>query len=233
MYLEETKEQDQNGSEDKTCKPTDKGEDSSPLKFNPQQQKSLVKENENRNFNSNPENPTNQNTTPPSFSISTASTSPPFRTHAGFSLLGSPGLESFTHESPKQLFMSFGNERKNRDRGFSLTGAPTNFIEGFGSYSFCEMGRFTAEQFPTTYAGNGVSLTLGLPHCENLSMSATHQSFLPNQNIQLGRTVEISEPNEFGSISTPTSSHSTSAYENINIQSRERFAAQLLPDFVT
>lgn len=93
MYLQETKEQDQNGSEDKTSQP-EKGEDSSPWKSNPQQQKSLVKENENRNFNSNPENPTNQNTTPPSISISTASTSPTFRTHPGFSLIGSPSVES-------------------------------------------------------------------------------------------------------------------------------------------
>lgn len=247
MYLQETKEQDQNGSEDKTSQP-EKGEDSSPWKSNPQQQKSLVKENENRNFNSNPENPTNQNTTPPSISISTASTSPTFRTHPGFSLIGSPSVESFTHGSPKkqksfeilqspineQLFMRFGNERQNRDDGgFTLTGTPTNFIGGFGSYSIGEMGRFSAEQFPTTYAGNGVSLTLGLPHCENLSMSGTHQSFLPDQSIQLGRTVEIREPDEFGSFSTPTSSHSTAAYENINIQSRKRFAAQLLPDFVT
>ncbi|KAG5553244.1 hypothetical protein RHGRI_011191 [Rhododendron griersonianum] len=247
MYLQETKEQDQNGSEDKTSKP-EKGEDSSPRKSNPQQQKSLVKENENRNFNSNPENPTNQNITSPSISISTASTSPTFRTHPGFSLIGSPGVESFTHGSPKkqksfeilqtpineQLFMRFGNERQNRaDGGFTLTGTPTNFIGGFGSYSIGEMGRFSAEQFPTTYAGNGVSLTLGLPHCENLSMSGTHKSFLPNQSIQLGRTVEIREPDEFDSFSTPTSSHSTAAYENINIQSRKRFAAQLLPDFVT
>ncbi|KAH7844928.1 hypothetical protein Vadar_033324 [Vaccinium darrowii] len=248
MYLEETKEKDQNGAEEKTSK-HENSEDSSPPKSNLQQQKSLVKENENRKFNSHPENPTNQNTTPPTISISTAATSPTFQTHPGFSLIGSPGVESFNHASPKkqksteilqspineQLLMRFGNERQSRDdRGFTLTGPPNNFIGGFGSYSIGEMGRFSAEQFPTTYAGNGVSLTLGLPHCENLSMSGTHQSFLPNnQSIQLGRTVEIGESDEFGSISTPTSSHSTAVYENINIQSRKRFAAQLLPDFVT
>lgn len=132
-------------------------------------------------------------------------------------------------QQQQQLSMKY--ERQNRE-GFSLLGAPTNFIGGFGSYPIAELGRFSSEQFPTPYSGNGVSLTLGLPHCENLSISGTHQSFLPSQNMQLGRGVEIGEGNEYGNISTPTSSHSTSVYESINIQNRKRFAAPLLPDFV-
>ena len=252
MYLEETKEQEQNESEGKTTDGRN-NEDSLPKSNS---QKSPVTENQNRSFKSKQDNPTNQNTPSP-ISVSTASTSPTgisIRNQPGFTLIGSPVMEGFGQGSPKkpksteilqspnsfssrqvnvkpgeanteQFSMRFGDERQRRDGGFTLMGAPTNFIEGFGSYSISEISRFGAEQFP--YSGNGVSLTLGLPHCENLSMSGTHQTFLPNQ------TVEIGEANEFGTINTPTSSHSTSVYESINIQNRKRFAAQLLPDFVT
>ncbi|PSS24403.1 BEL1-like homeodomain protein [Actinidia chinensis var. chinensis] len=252
MYVEETKEQEQNESEGKTSEGRN-NEDSLPKSNS---QKSPVTENQNRSFKSKQDNPTNQNTPSP-ISVSTASTSPTgisIRNQPGFTLIGSPVMEGFGQGSPKkqksteilqspnsfsprqvnvkpgeanteQFSMRFGDERQRRDGGFTLMGAPTNFIEGFGSYSISEISRFGAEQFP--YSGNGVSLTLGLPHCENLSMSGTHQTFLPNQ------TVEIGEENEFGTINTPTSSHSTSVYESINIQNRKRFAAQLLPDFVT
>ncbi|XP_057498951.1 BEL1-like homeodomain protein 1 [Actinidia eriantha] len=251
MYVEETKEQEQNESEGKTSEGRN-NEDSLPKSDS---QKSPATENQNRSFKSKQDNPTNQNTPP--ISVSTASTSPTgisIRNQPGFTLIGSPVMEGFGQGSPKkqksteilqspnsfsprqvnvkpgetnteQFSMRFGDERQRRDGGFTLMGAPTNFIEGFGSYSISEISRFGAEQFP--YSGNGVSLTLGLPHCENLSMSGTHQTFLPNQ------TVEMGEENEFGTINTPTSSHSTSVYENINIQNRKRFAAQLLPDFVT
>ena len=252
MYLEETKEQEQNGSEGKTSEGGN-NEDSSPKSNS---QKSPATENQNRSFKSKQENPTNRNTPSP-ISVSTASTSPngiSIRNQPGFTLIGSPVMEGFGQGSPKkqksteilqspnsfssrqvnvkpgeanteQFSMRFGDERERRDGGFTLMGAPTNFIGGFGSYSIGEISRFGAEQYP--YSGNGVSLTLGLPHCENLAMSGTHQTFLPNQ------TVEIGEANEFGTINTPTSSHSTSVYESINIQNRKRFAAQLLPDFVT
>lgn len=178
---------------------------------------------------------------------------------AGFNLIGSPEIESIniTQGSPKkqrsnemlhspnsipsinmdvkpneqQMSMKFGDDRQDRD-GFSLMGGPMNFMGGFGAYPIGEIARFSTEQFSAPYSTSGtVSLTLGLPHNENLSMSATHHSFLPipTQNIQIG-----SEPNhEFGSLNTPTSAHSTSSvYENFNIQNRKRFAAPLLPDFV-
>ncbi|KAK9290363.1 hypothetical protein L1049_008532 [Liquidambar formosana] len=131
----------------------------------------------------------------------------------------------------EQLSMKFGIDRQSRG-GYSLMGGPANFIGGFGSYPIGEIGRFDSEQFQPRFSGNRVSLTLGLPDCENLSLSGTHQTFLPNHNIQLGRRVDMGEPNEFGAINSPTPSHSTSAYENINIQNGKRFAAQLLPDFV-
>lgn len=132
------------------------------------------------------------------------------------------------------MSMKFGSDKQDRD-GFTLMGGPTNFIGGFGSYPMGELGRFGADQFQTPYSGNGVSLTLGLPHCENISMSAAHahQSFLPNQSIQLGRGgVEIGEANDFGGMNPSANAHSANVYDNINIQNRKRFAAQLLPDFV-
>uniref|UniRef100_A0A5B6ZC51 Homeobox domain-containing protein n=1 Tax=Davidia involucrata TaxID=16924 RepID=A0A5B6ZC51_DAVIN len=247
MYKEEIKDQEQNGSEEKS----EHNNEDSASKSNASQEKSPVTENQSRGFKSKQDNI-------PTISISTSSTSPTIQNQSGFTLIGSSEMEGITQASPKKprsmlqspnsvpsmdmdvkvseannehVSMKFGDEGQDRD-GFTLMGGLTNFIGGFGSYPMGEIGRFGAEQFPGTYSGNAVSLTLGLPHCDNLSISANHHTFLPNQNIQLGRRVEIGEPNEFGDINTPTSSHSTTIYESINIQNRKRFAAQLLPDFV-
>ncbi|KAL1338318.1 hypothetical protein HN51_032992 [Arachis hypogaea] len=120
-------------------------------------------------------------------------------------------------------------------QGYSFMGNQTNFISGFGQYpSIGDMDRFDPEQFttpPPRFSGNGVSLTLGLD-----SLPGTHhQSFLPNQNIQLGRSIDIAEPNDFvGAMNTSSSPHSSAAaaFESIGMQNPKRFAAQLLPDFV-
>ncbi|KAK3028947.1 hypothetical protein RJ639_037611 [Escallonia herrerae] len=260
MYVEETKEQEQNGSEEKVSK-SEQNEDSAS-KSNAGQEKSSATENQKKTYISEQDNLTNQNN-PPAFSVSRVSDSPPklnIRNQSGFTLIGSSEVDGFAQASPKkprstellhslscvpsmnmdnepgeanneQMFIKFGNERQSRD-GFTLMGSPTNFSGGLGSYPIGEIGRFSAEQFQAPYSGNGVSLTLGLPHCENLSMPGTHQSFLPNQNMQLGRGVEIGETNEFGVINTSTSPRSTSMYETVNTRNRKRFAAQLLPDFV-
>ncbi|XP_071910761.1 BEL1-like homeodomain protein 1 [Coffea arabica] len=259
MYTEEMKEHEKNGSEEKTSK-SEQNEDSGS-KSNALQEKSSSLEIQNKGFISKQDHLANQNVTSP-ISMSPTASPPGIhiQNQSGFNLIGSPEMDSITQGSPKklrsadmlhspssvpsvsidakpnesnneQLSMKFVNERQNRE-GFSLLGAPTNFIGGFGSYPIAEIGRFSSDQFPGPYSGNGVSLTLGLPHCENLSISGHHQNFLQNQNIQLGRGVEIGEANDYGGLGTPTSSHSTSVYENINIQNRKRFAAQLLPDFV-
>lgn len=257
MYLEEIKEQERNGSEDKSSK-SEHNENSASKSV--LQERGSVNENQTKSFKSFDSSP-NQNA--PAISISAASTSPVagnVRNHSGFSLIGSSELEGITQQaSPKrhrsteliqsptsvpsinmdvkpgetnneQISMKFGNERQSRD-GYSFIGSQTNFIGGFGQYPIGELGRFDTEQFTPRFSGNAVSLTLGLPHCENLSLSGTHQNFLANQNIPLGRRVEIGELNDFGGINTSTP-HSSSAYESINIQNPKRFAAQLLPDFV-
>lgn len=116
---------------------------------------------------------------------------------------------------------------------------------GFSPYIVNDIGRFNPDQLIAAHqyhGNNGVSLTLGLPHCENqsLSLSGNHQqNFIPNQGMQLGgRRLEIGSEDQgtdFCGISMGMGqpSHPNSGYESIDIQSRKRFAAhQLLHDFV-
>ncbi|XP_061375986.1 BEL1-like homeodomain protein 1 isoform X2 [Gastrolobium bilobum] len=221
MYVEEMKENEPNGSEDKSSK---SGEDSAMKKPTPQE-RCPTSETESKRFSFIGSSELD--------GITQGSPKKP-RNHE---ILQSPNrVSSFNMDvkpnnaNNEQLSMKFGDERQSRD-GYSFMGNQTNFIGGFGQYPIEEIGRFDAEQFtPRFSSGNGVSLTLGLPHCDTLS--GTHQTFLPNQNIQLGRRLDMSEPNEFGAISSSTSHSSSAAFESINMQNPKRFAAQLLPDFV-
>ncbi|KAK4478796.1 hypothetical protein RD792_014295 [Penstemon davidsonii] len=220
MYTEEMKENERNGSDDnKITTKSEQNEDSTSKST-----KSPVKK-----------------TAP---AISTSPTESNMRNNnSGFNLIASSDIESITQGNQKkqrnsdmlmnmdskpneQMSMNFGNERGQSRDGFTLMGAPTNFIGGFGSYPIGDLGRYGSDQFQAPYSGNGVSLTLGLPHCENLSMTSAHQSFMPNQSLQIG------EENDFNGMNNATNTHSNNVYENINIQNRKRFAAQLLPDFV-
>lgn len=264
MYMEEIKEQEQNnknGSDDKTNNTNQNNEDPAPNTAAPQEKKAPIIETQNKAFNkSNRDNATNQNngnTNAHSSLLSSMSQNIGANVHQnppGFSLIRASELESFAQASPKkprtsemmqspgeadheQVPMKFGDDRETSRDGYSFMGNQMNFIQGFGhQYPIGEMGRFDTEQFtPRFSAGNnGVSLTLGLPHCENLSLSAaTHPPFIPNQNIQLGRRVDIGETDDqFGAINSTTPHSSAAAYENINIQNRKTFAAQLLHDFV-
>ncbi|KAM7505055.1 hypothetical protein LguiB_003959 [Lonicera macranthoides] len=242
MYVEEIKENEQNGSEEKTTK-SDQNEDSTSKSNTPNEKIEISpqeNENQNRGFISKRENPSNQNT-PISISTSTVSTSPTglnLRNPSTFSLIRSPEIDRYPQENSKkqrseEMLQSPVDHRQNHDR-FTLMGGPgpTNFMGGLGSYPIGEIGRYNGDQFGAPFAGNGVSLTLGLPHCENISMSGTRHNFLGNQTVQMGRGMNIGETNEFSAMNTPASSHSAAMYENINIQNRKSFAAQLLPDFV-
>ncbi|XP_016546190.2 BEL1-like homeodomain protein 1 [Capsicum annuum] len=249
MYLEEVKEHEQNGTDqEKTNKLGEQNDDSTTSRSIAQQQKSPGSD------VSKQHNSTSKMSMSNATSISPIGMSIRNQSAAGFNLIGSPEIESIDitqGSSPKklrsnndmlhspnmdvkpdedQMTMKFGDDRQDRD-GFSLMGGPMNFMGGFGAYPIGEISRFSTEQFSAPYSASGaVSLTLGLPHNENLPMSATHHSFLPipTQNIQIGEA-----NHEFGSLNTPTSAHSTSSvYENFNIQNRKRFAAPLLPDFV-
>ncbi|CAA6660509.1 unnamed protein product [Spirodela intermedia] len=116
------------------------------------------------------------------------------------------------------------NRRSVEDGGYS-----------FGAFPMGDLGRFDPEQFAPRFSGNGVSLTLGLPHCESLSLSGTQPSFLSAESIPLGRRLEIGgETGDFCNLrNNAPGTHPSNAFENINMQNRKGFAAPLLPDFVT
>ena len=240
MYLEEMKEQELNGSEEKSCK---SGEDPA-MKNSTPREKRLTSEIESKHDVSK-----TQNNSIVSASPSTSPIGGNVKNQSGFSFIGSSELDGITQGSPKkarnhELASSINmdvkaneanneqqlsmDERQSRD-GYSFMGSQTNFTSGFGQYPMEEIGRFDAEQFTPRFSGNGVSLTLGLPHCDTLS--GTHQTFLPNQNIQLGRGLDIGQPNQFGVLNNSTS-HSSAAFESINMQNPKRFPAQLVLDFV-
>ncbi|BBH07562.1 BEL1-like homeodomain 1 protein [Prunus dulcis] len=261
MYMEEVKEHEQNGSSEKMSK---SNEDSASKSTAPQDTENNQTTSTFNSKQENSTNHNNIAAPPSmSISTPSTSPTNMVRNPSGFSLIGSSELDGITQGSPKkprstefmqspnssvpcmnmdhkaqevnneQVSMKFGDERQGRD-GYSFMGGQTNFIGSFGQYPIGEIGRFDADQFTPRFSGNGVSLTLGLPHCENLSLSGAHhhQNFLPNQNIQLGRRVDIGEANDqFGTINT-SAPHSSAAFENIDIQNRKRFVAQLLPDFV-
>lgn len=261
MYLEEMKEQEQNGTDEKGNK-SDQNEDSAS-KSSAQPQEKAMTENQTKIFNSKQETSPNQHgSSIPTSMASSSSVGGNIRNSGGFSLIGSSELEGITQGSPKkqrsfemlqspssiqsmsmdhhhhhQKANEVNNEqvsmRANREGYPIIGGTPTNFTASFGQYPIEDLGRFDTEQFTPRFSGNStVSLTLGLPHCENnLSLSGTHQSFIPNQNVPMGRRVDIGEANDFGAMNT-SGSHSAAAFENIDIQNRKRFAAQLLPDFV-
>lgn len=174
--------------------------------------------------------------------------------HSGFNLVGLSDMQ----RSPKQprssemqnspnIIISMDMDMKPRDEEASEFVKERHGKDGYSfisdTYSVGEFGRFSIPEemsAPRFQGNNGVSLTLGLPHCENnLSVSAAHaqQSFLsPPQSIQMGRRRSSLEmgtgDTDFCVINAPQASHSNTGYGNINdIQSRKRFA-QLLPDFV-
>ncbi|XP_042015479.1 BEL1-like homeodomain protein 1 isoform X2 [Salvia splendens] len=129
----------------------------------------------------------------------TSSTSPTANDNEGFGLIGSSEMDSIidgirSHKKPRNSDVSllspsmgmsevenqhtipikvdYESERQST-QGFTITGAPANF---FGSYD----PTVGIEQFQQPYSINGVSLTLGLQHCENLS----NQTFMHNRSVE-------------------------------------------------
>ncbi|KAK9062446.1 hypothetical protein SSX86_019632 [Deinandra increscens subsp. villosa] len=213
MYLEEVKEQEQNNrSDENRASKSEHSDDNPSLKHG----KSRSPENSKRGFNH----------PPPPVSTTISTTSPTasrinFQNPSGFTQMDAIGIAQFSPKKPRNNNNSNNNQRQQTSNaGFPLLGNPTDFMGGLGGYPIGEIGH----QFHPQYSNNSVSLTLGLPHCDNMSMSGTHQSFLPNQNIQ--------QSNEYEAMNQQSSSHSTAMYETMNIQNQKRFAAQPLPDFV-
>lgn len=243
MYVEEMKEHGQNGVDEKIgSKTVAPGEDSASKSSSTQDEGSPSKIISSKSFNKPKETDPMTQDAPAISKNSGSSIGGNIRVPPGFAPIRSSELEGITEFSPKkprssEVLHSPSEVPSLEDRdGYSIMGGPANFIGGFGQYPIGEIGRFGAEQFvpSPTFAGNAVSLTLGLPHTENLSLSMDHhRAFLPSQNIHMGRRLKVGEGNEFGAINTPIAPpHSSAAYEGINLQNRKRLAAQLLPDFV-
>jgi hypothetical protein len=238
MYMEEFKEQDQNPS---IVDPNNSKVESN-IKPSTQDFTTL------QNDQISP-----RNTIPNEISTSAITTSPTITSlqarQSNFSLIGSSTspkkLRNELQNSPNSM-LSVEMDRKSGDQrskrlepsrdSYQLLAGSTSNGGGFGDYTLGELGRYNPEQFATGFHGNGVSLTLGLPHGENsLSLSeADHQNYLSDHTIsQFGSRHEMGGVDtHFNGINTPQGSHSNTGYESMNIQTRKRFSAQLLHDFV-
>ncbi|KAF5751687.1 hypothetical protein HS088_TW02G00704 [Tripterygium wilfordii] len=234
MYVEETKEQDKNGSADHASA------------SNNEQHKSILGTKA-RQSEAPPEKLKNQqnpnSSSPTEFSNSTISTSHiggSLQPQQGFNIIRSAELDGTTQLST--LKKRKGNDimlqnspisilsMENKDSSYSLvTNANDDGGGGFGAY-------FSPEQLGPRFKGNGnVSLTLGLSENNLSSFSASQHNFMSGQNIQLGRldTGIANATDFFGINNNAQNSHSsTPGLEGIEAQNRKRFVAQLLPDFV-
>lgn len=211
MYMEEIKEQEEkNGSKDNTN--TSK-ESSKELwsSTNATQESSATKIDQINLLNSKTETfNNNQNTSPTEISNSNNSIS----------------------VSPMEMKSNTEYDTKFDKNGYPLLNENENHGGGYGSiFSMEDIGRYNVrEQLAPRFHGNGVSLSLGLPHDENLPLSSTQHGFLSH----MGGRIEMREnENEFCGINTtPPSSHSGTSYESVDIQNKKRFATQLLRNFV-
>ncbi|XP_027347929.1 BEL1-like homeodomain protein 1 [Abrus precatorius] len=247
MYLEEVKQED-NGSQDNNTNRSKESGKELWTEASAAQDSSAMRLDQINVFQSKAESFNNQTTSPTEISNSNSmSTSPMGGEGGGGSLQSQSGFHLPGMQSPKRprsaselqnspgsilsvdMEMKSHGEANNRDSNTKF--GIENHGGGFGAFSMEDIGRFNVtEQLAPRFHGNGVSLTLGLPHSETLPLSGTQHGFL-SQNMHLGMG---NNENEFcGAINTPPSSHSGTSYESIDIQNRKRFAAaQLLRDFV-
>lgn len=179
-------------------------------------------------------------------SMSSSSMLGSLQTHSGFNLvrpssdiLSSPKKPRTTNNletpSTKTMLLRDINDTKHLQMTEMNMNNNNNHGGGFGSYPIGEIGsRFNSELLTPRFHGNGVSLTLGLPHSDNLSLSGTQQNYLSNRNLQLGRRVDITNAGpDFSDVNPAPPPHSVSTgYDGVEMQTTKRFAAQLLPDFV-
>ncbi|KAL4283639.1 hypothetical protein GQ457_16G007890 [Hibiscus cannabinus] len=244
MYLEEVKEQEKNGSEANANESGQKETGSSSnvhqdsVSFMMEQAKTQSLAENHHNIH-----PSDH------FSNSTSPMGASFLPQTAFNLIGSSDLDRAPQRSPKRprgsstvndlqnspssilsmdMEMKQDEERLPKDSYLFLT-ATENPGGGFATYgAMGDIGRFNPDQLTPRFHGNStVSLTLGLPHCENVSLSGNH-----HQNIQVGQRLELgpgaAESDFCGINNAQQGSHSTT----FDMENRKRFAAQLLHDFV-
>ncbi|KAL5575978.1 hypothetical protein UlMin_017677 [Ulmus minor] len=256
MYVEETKGKERNGDHQGNNK-TEPNKDSASCSTTPHDQTTKLDDDDHQtialNTNHHPNFITNQlQNHSPTEQISNSSVS----ATTGFNIVGlsteiqarSPKKHMNNNAAPSdQLYNSpssilsneidmKGNHERQTREGYQLINDNiTSPNGGFGTYPIGNLGRFHVphEQLAPRFHGNGVSLTLGLPHFDN-NNNNNQQSYLSNQNsLHLGTP----EADQYCAINTPQSSHSTTAagnydHQNFDMQSRKRFAAQLLHHFV-
>lgn len=217
MYTEEFKEQEQqNGSGQNTSK-TETNKQSNSKSTSTPQDITNIQLDQIQTLNSKQEHEINHNTSPTK--ISTSPTGFSFQSQPPF-FINTPKKSSRSEmqNSPTSTILSTDMDTKHStdiNKGLIINEFLGGTSSGFGLYE---------EQLTTNFHGNGVSLSLGLPHCEN---------YLSNQTIQFGSRHETEDiDNHFNGINILQASHSNPVYENMNIQNKKRFAAQLLQNFV-
>ncbi|KAL3530315.1 hypothetical protein ACH5RR_009637 [Cinchona calisaya] len=244
MYLEETKNQEQDGSES--------NKELGSTSTTPKENNSVARIDQRNVLQTKHEKPiTRLDATHAEISSLTPSPSVTLpQARGGFGLIDALNMEGNVEKNSKKMRtemqnspssilsvdmdMKFGDTRKGFNNklistqretakdGFSLmvNNNTSHQAHGFGAYTLGELGQFDPEQLTAGFHGNGVSLTLGLPPSENLPLSASQQNYLSGQNMELQDRLEMGT----------MEGHFD---RNINFDNRKRFAAQLLPDFVT
>ncbi|KAF5744918.1 hypothetical protein HS088_TW07G00499 [Tripterygium wilfordii] len=230
MYLVEMKEQDKNGPSANHASASNNEQHNKPGSTSnivPEESTFGAKARQ-----SEPEklkNSQNPNSSPSEFpnpAISTSHIRGSIPQQQGFNIIRSAELEGTSQFSKRRS----SDIMHNPQSSYSFVTNATSTDHGGGGFD----GYFSPEQLGSRFKGNGnVSLTLGLS--ENLSFSASQHNFMSGQNIQLGRLdMGITSGTDFCGINNNSqNSHSTTAgLEDIEVQNRKRFVAQLLPDFV-
>ncbi|KAB5540710.1 hypothetical protein DKX38_013684 [Salix brachista] len=230
MYVEEIKEQDSSEENASKKEKIDSGSHSTA----PGESSSLQMDQLKGVLHSKQlKKPSNQNASPVKFSYPTISMTmgAPLQQQAGFTFIGPAEMEGISRRSSTEPSSEMQNPPSSNGHGRETRlikdGYPLIASSGgFGAYPMGDLGRFNLEQLTPRFSPDGVSLTVGLPHCENLSLPGSEQNYLSNQNIQLGgrRRLEIGSGTEpgFSGIITSQNSHSSSGFESIDIQNRTR-----------
>ncbi|KAJ0973342.1 hypothetical protein J5N97_021301 [Dioscorea zingiberensis] len=226
MYLEETKEQEQNNGDDHKAnnKSIDANENSTS-KSGAQQDNSPTRT----------EQDDNRKPSPMSVNILQQAIYQDSEVAAMHHKLKKPRTDEMNHG---EFLDKFSNGRPvSGEHGYSMIAGNMNHGGSFGGYQVGEFERFEGEPFAQRFSGNGVALTLGLSHCENLSMSGgQQQTYIPfGRRLEMSSSSSSNNNNNNNNINNNNQGMGlqTNGYENMNLQSRKRMAAQLLPDFVS
>ncbi|KAI9072587.1 hypothetical protein K1719_045474 [Acacia pycnantha] len=239
MYMEEMKEQEGNNNNEEvrsSTKDNSQPQDPGGLRFDHHQMKGL-QSNPDQSFNNQTSTPTDISN-PSSIYLTGFPVGSSSHHHLDMQIRKSPKKprsSEVMNNSPSSI-LSVDMEMKPGDTDRSEGNAKSFGMErhslisnnggGYGGFTIQDMGRYNvADQLAPRFHGNGVSLTLGLPH--NSTENLPRHGFL-SHNMNLAN-----DGTDFCAINAPPPSHSNGSYDNIeHIQNRKRLAAQLLPDFV-